>query len=103
MASDDLLHIEVACSLTAGEVRRRELRLPEGSTVADAIAASGILAGHPGVSPESWAVGVWGRLKKLDHPLRDQDRVELYRPLQVDPKEARRLRYRNHRGKPAGR
>ena len=40
------------------------------------------------------ACGVWGRVQPLDHVLRDGDRVELYRPLTVDPKEARRLRYK---------
>jgi putative ubiquitin-RnfH superfamily antitoxin RatB of RatAB toxin-antitoxin module len=45
------------------------------------------------------SVGVWGALRGLDHPLRDRDRVEVYRPLKVDPKEARRLRYRSHREK----
>jgi hypothetical protein len=40
-------------------------------------------------------VGVWGRLRPLDACLRERDRIEVYRPLTVDPKEARRLRYRN--------
>jgi hypothetical protein len=42
-------------------------------------------------------IGVWGRKQPLDAALRDRDRVELYRPLQVDPKEARRLRYKRTR------
>ena len=37
-------------------------------------------------------VGVWGRLRSPEHILREGDRIELYRPLQVDPKDARRLR-----------
>jgi hypothetical protein len=41
-----------------------------------------------------WKVGVWGQLRTLDHVLRDRDRVEIYRPLQIDPKDARRLRHR---------
>jgi uncharacterized protein len=40
---------------------------------------------------------VWGRVTPLDHVLRDGDRVEIYRPLTVDPKEARRLRYKRQR------
>jgi putative ubiquitin-RnfH superfamily antitoxin RatB of RatAB toxin-antitoxin module len=45
------------------------------------------------------AVGVWGKLRALDETLRDRDRVEIYRPLLVDPKEARRQRYQSHRAK----
>jgi putative ubiquitin-RnfH superfamily antitoxin RatB of RatAB toxin-antitoxin module len=39
-------------------------------------------------------IGIWGRVKPLQTLLRDRDRIEVYRPLTVDPKEARRLRYR---------
>ena len=45
-------------------------------------------------APGGLKVGIWGRARPLDTPLRERDRVEVYRPLQVDPKEARRLRYR---------
>jgi putative ubiquitin-RnfH superfamily antitoxin RatB of RatAB toxin-antitoxin module len=41
-------------------------------------------------------VGVWGRKERAGHVLRDLDRIELVRPLNVDPKEARRVRYRAH-------
>lgn len=60
-----------------------ELRLPEGSTVADALRASGLSAD---------AVGIFGRRVTPARHLADGDRVELYRPLKVDPKEGRRLR-----------
>ena len=43
----------------------------------------------------SWKIGVWGRLRPLDTPLRARDRIEVYRPLTVDPKEARRQRYKD--------
>jgi putative ubiquitin-RnfH superfamily antitoxin RatB of RatAB toxin-antitoxin module len=63
-----------------------ELSLPEGSTVADAIAASGFaLDGITGFS-------IHGERAEAASTLRDGDRVELLRPLQVDPKEARRRR-----------
>ena len=51
---------------------------------------------HPDLDPARCAVGVWGRKQALRDALRDRDRVEVYRPLKVDPKEARRLRYRQH-------
>jgi putative ubiquitin-RnfH superfamily antitoxin RatB of RatAB toxin-antitoxin module len=52
---------------------------------------------HPAVDFASLRVGVWGKLRELGDALRDLDRVEIYRPLKVDPKEARRVRYRQHR------
>lgn len=62
-----------------------EVRLPEGATVRDALVASGMKA------PQ---VGIFGKRVSLDARVSDGDRVELYRPLSVDPKEARRRRAR---------
>jgi putative ubiquitin-RnfH superfamily antitoxin RatB of RatAB toxin-antitoxin module len=91
----------VAVSVAPREVQRVRLQVPAGSTVRDALLACGLMSNVPGLSPETlsagqWAVGVWGRKERLGHPLRDQDRIELVRPLVVDPKEARRLRYQDH-------
>jgi putative ubiquitin-RnfH superfamily antitoxin RatB of RatAB toxin-antitoxin module len=101
MASAEPLAIELAYSPAPGEVERWALRLPPGSCVKDAILQSGVLAAHPELALDTLTAGVWGSLRGLEHPLRDRDRVELYRPLKVDPKEARRLRYRSHRAKQA--
>ena len=65
--------------------------LAAGSTASQALAASGLLAKFPGLVDAP--MGVWGRTCAPDHPLRDLDRVEVYRALTVDPKEARRLRH----------
>ena len=65
----------------------RSLNLPAGATVRDALAASGFeprLEGH--------AFGIFGKRVELDRRLNDGDRVEIYRPLVLDPKEARRRR-----------
>lgn len=70
--------------------------LPEGASLEDALRASGLLQMHRDLDPARCAVGVWGRKQALRDALRDRDRVEVYRPLKVDPKEARRLRYRQH-------
>ncbi len=72
------------------------LSLVDGATVADAVHASGVLARHQLVL-EGLRVGVWCKVRELDTLLRDRDRVEVYRVLTVDPKEARRLRYKRHR------
>ncbi|HEY9065561.1 MAG TPA: RnfH family protein [Burkholderiaceae bacterium] len=93
-----LLQVTVAYSPRAGEVDVRELQLPAGSCVADALVASGLAERHPQLDLGHAALGIWGALcDDLQHPLRDRDRVEVYRPLQVDPKEARRRRQQQQR------
>ncbi len=84
------LSIELFWSPVPGELRETRLSLPAGSTLRDALAASAWF--EPG-QIAALAVGVWGRTVPLDTPLRERDRVEVYRPLTVDPKEARRQRY----------
>lgn len=91
--------VEVVYAPAPHEVDRVVLLLAPGATVADALQLSGLLARH-GLVPDDLAVGVWGRACALDLRLRERDRVEIYRPLQVDPKEARRQRYK---GKEKGR
>ncbi|MGY4828869.1 RnfH family protein [Sphaerotilaceae bacterium SBD11-9] len=87
------LRIEVVYSLAAGSTRQVALNLPVGSTVSDALREA-----CPELLAQGLAVGVWGKLRALGDSLRDKDRVEIYRPLLVDPKEARRQRYQKHRG-----
>ncbi len=91
--ADQALRVELACSPAPRQVQTVALALPPGSTVADALRASGWLDEF-GLALDRLRCGVWGRVQILDHVLRDGDRVELYRPLSVDPKEARRLRYK---------
>ena len=95
-----LLRVSVAYSPQAGEVDEVELALNPGATVADALRDSGLQRRHPGLVLAEAAIGVWGALCQRSDILRDRDRVEVYRPLQVDPKDARRLRQREHRGAP---
>lgn len=73
------------------------LSLPPGATVREAIAASGVLERHAEIDLARHKVGVHGQLKTLDAALRDGERVEIYRALAVDPKEARRARARSRR------
>lgn len=89
MPSHAELDVEVVCALP-----QRQwcvpLSLPAGATVADALAASG-LAQEPGVPELSHcAVGVWGEVVERGRRLRSGDRVEIYRALITDPREARR-------------
>lgn len=63
-----------------------------GCTVAQAIEQSGIRDQFPGLVVEPTAVGVFSRKVAMNHVLQAGDRVEIYRPLIADPKEARRQR-----------
>ena len=78
-----------------------ELEVPAGTTAAQAVARSGIRDRHPGI-PAGAALGIYGRVVAPDTPLADGDRVELYRPLAVDPKEARRRRQQRQREAASG-
>ena len=75
-----------------------ELKLPSGATVADALEGSGLAANHPGVDLARCAVGIFGRRVARDRVLADGDRVEVYRPLVADPKDARRRRAQGRAG-----
>lgn len=66
--------------------------LPPGATLRDALVASGFE-----VNLEREAFGIFGKRVSLDHLLAEGDRVEIYRPLAMDPKEARRRRARRRR------
>jgi putative ubiquitin-RnfH superfamily antitoxin RatB of RatAB toxin-antitoxin module len=95
--ADAELRVEVVWCARPGAVDLVPLTLPAGSTVDDALRASGVLK-RLDRSLAELQVGVWFRAASGDTLLRDRDRVELYRPLTVDPKEARRLRYKRQRG-----
>ena len=94
-----LLKVQVSYSPAPRQVDQVALDLPEGSTVADALRASGLLERHGLALDESLSVGIWTKARPLDSLLREADRVEIYRGLKVDPKEARRQRYRKQPAK----
>jgi putative ubiquitin-RnfH superfamily antitoxin RatB of RatAB toxin-antitoxin module len=95
------IRVEVVWCPRPRACERVLLELGTPATLADALRASGLVQRH-GWDPETLQVGIWGRAQPLQAPLRDQDRVEIYRPLVVDPKEARRLRYRRQRESTSG-
>ena len=68
------------------------LNCPAGTTIAEAIQISGITNYYPELREPEIKVGVYGYKQRHDYVLSDHDRVEIYRPLQVTPTEARRLR-----------
>jgi putative ubiquitin-RnfH superfamily antitoxin RatB of RatAB toxin-antitoxin module len=96
------LRIEVAYSPAPRQVDLRTLHLPMGTTALQALAAADLARRHPGFDPARITVAVWGRPVPPSAVLQDGDRLEVCRPLSVDPKEARRVRYRaqGERGRP---
>jgi putative ubiquitin-RnfH superfamily antitoxin RatB of RatAB toxin-antitoxin module len=94
MAVDDsaaLIWVEVVYALPARQELLR-LEVPLGATVAEAIEISGIQKKFDDLEIGPGAVGIFSRKVPMDQVLREGDRVEIYRPLIADPKEARRRR-----------
>lgn len=88
------MRIELVWSPTAGDVRHRWLDVPDGASIEAALRGCADFADQMPRLGEL-RIGVWGRVRALDTVLRERDRIEVYRPLTVDPKEARRQRYRD--------
>jgi uncharacterized protein len=91
-----VISVEVVYCPQPGQIDRTTLQLPHAATLVDALRGSGVLQRHA-LLLDGLRAGVWSKPRELDSPLRDHDRIEIYRPLTVDPKEARRLRYKRHR------
>lgn len=87
----DLIQVEVAYALPEQQAVMR-VDVPEGATVDEVIRRSGVLARFPEIDLAVNKVGIYARLVALDTPINAGDRVEIYRPLQADPKAARRAK-----------
>jgi len=83
--------VEVAYALPQEQVLK-ELQVPEGTTVGEVVEQSGLLELYPEIDLDRNGVGIFGKVTKPDATVREQDRVEIYRPLIADPKEVRRKR-----------
>ncbi len=93
MGTDMQIAITLVYSTKPRETVEKILSMEEGSTVAQALDASGIAAHTTQGDAPMAGQGIWGKKVGLTHVLRDQDRLELYRSLLVDPKVARRERF----------
>lgn len=82
------MQVEVVLALPR-RVQHVVVQLPAGATLRDALVASGL-----DLQMQHHTYGIFGKRVALDQPLAEGDRVEIYRPLTMDPKEARRLRAR---------
>lgn len=97
--SGDLIQVEVTYALLHEQVVLR-VDLPSGATVRDAVTQSGLLGRYPEINLEQNRVGIYARLVSPDEPVGAGDRVEIYRPLQADPKAARRAKAARDEAKP---
>jgi uncharacterized protein len=100
--SDQFINVTLAYSPAAREVHEIALNLAVGSCVADALSASGFMLRFAELASGPLQVGIWNKKVEIGQVLRDQDRVEIYRALKVDPKVARRLRFTKQGAKKAG-
>lgn len=96
------MNIVLVYSPAPRQVRQWALALPPGSTVAQAIENSGIFLAFPELASSRPLVGIWGRKTSLKQVLQEDDRLEIYRPLRVDPKVARRERFSSQGVKKSG-
>jgi len=89
-----MIRVDFVCSPEPRRVVRFQLELPEGATLLQALRAAGAHPQAGFLEQGDFDAGLWGRRQPLATELTDGDRVEAYRALRCDPKEARRLRYR---------
>jgi putative ubiquitin-RnfH superfamily antitoxin RatB of RatAB toxin-antitoxin module len=86
------VRVELVWSPQAGDVQHRWLEVEEGATLESALRGCEDFSAACG-QLDQLRIGIWGRVRPLQTLLRERDRIEVYRALTVDPKEARRLRY----------
>jgi uncharacterized protein len=89
--SQEKIMVEVAYALPKNQLIIPTSISPEANAEA-AIRASGILQKFPEIDLNVNQIGIFGKIIKLDSPLRNHDRIEIYRPLIADPKEVRKQR-----------
>jgi putative ubiquitin-RnfH superfamily antitoxin RatB of RatAB toxin-antitoxin module len=83
------VQVEIVFALP-GEQALLSVTVDDGATIADVIAVSGLAQKFPDESLHLLETGIWGHPAARDHRVREGDRIELYRQLQRDPREARR-------------
>ncbi|MBB5393120.1 MULTISPECIES: RnfH family protein [unclassified Herbaspirillum] len=91
MAEPTRLQVQI-CYAAPGLQVLKDVEVEQGCTIQQAIMDSGLLREQPAIDLTVCRVGIFGKLKALDTPLRARDRIEIYRPLIADPKDSRRRR-----------
>ena len=98
----ETLEVVVAWHWDTGDVREWPLRVPRGTTVRAVIDALEAVTGRGWATLEPALVGLWGRSVAGTQEVAAGDRIEIYRPLLVDPKRARRERFKRQGTRGAG-
>ncbi|RZI74980.1 MAG: RnfH family protein [Variovorax sp.] len=96
------MQVTLVYSPAPREVFEQVLSLPDGATARDAVLASSLAARFPALDWPALPAGLWGRAVDWRQALKDGDRIELCRPLTVDPKVARRERFRRQGARATG-
>lgn len=96
------VQVTIVYSPAPREVLEWAVTLPDGASVRQAVHASGLADAFPELDLENAEVGVWNRRATWDRTVRQRDRIEVYRLLKVDPKVARRERFRKQGARGAG-
>ena len=102
MVGEHRFQITLVYSPRPRVVREMAMEVAEGTTVQDVLLQSQWLQAYPELANEEALVGIWGRMVTQTQRVRAQDRIEIYRPLTVDPKVARRQRFTKQGAKAAG-
>lgn len=85
------MQVEIVFALPTRQVLKT-VNVQDGATVADVIAASGLARQFPDYDLDALQAGVWGKPVDRSCQVKESDRVEIFRPLEMDPREARRLK-----------
>ncbi len=102
MVIEQSIHVEVIFGAAPRQLRSVQLEVAFGSSVAQAVSQSGLMAMLNTQEIDALQLAVWGCKVQPNYQLRDKDRIELCRPLKVDPKVARRERFQRQGAKSAG-
>lgn len=87
-----MITVEVAFAKNAEEQFLVAIQITKDSTVAQAIELSGVLQKYPEIDLSTTKIGIFSKIVSLSDLLKNGDRIEIYRPLLMDPKQARLLR-----------
>ncbi|WP_162845171.1 RnfH family protein [Hydromonas duriensis] len=82
--------VSVVYASADGALFSQSIQVPSDTQIGEAIGQSDFLKAHPHMSLETLSVGVYSLRKRLEDGLHDKDRIEIYRPLMIDPKDRRR-------------
>ena len=102
MADLPPLQVTVVYSHTPRHVVELVVQVPATSTLQQALVLSGVLGQYPDLGVGTPDVGVWGKVADITQHLQNGDRIEIYRPLTVDPKVARRTRFKGQGARATG-